>query len=345
MLKKAAFALTGLALLWFAVTGVVSASPNEQAEVTPFEYLVSVLVNARGSGEFSDALNETLADYFIDELIPSTTGETPEQVRERLKARLYPNHMPIAFKVLRAALTYANESGALTDEFSSLLYDYIVNDLIPSITGETLDQVRERLSDPRRARENAAGFYYSRGQRYSEDGSYEVAIPDLSRAIELDPEHIRLYSERAYAYLQVGDLDRAIADFTWTIEDGYGDVWELHGRGSAYKERGDYDEAIVDFDTAISILSNDAYLYLFRGLAYHMKDEYRRAIIDYNRAVAINPDDPYLHFFRSISLKALGKQNEYEKYFALLKDEYDIELALNLLLPAVPASESQAAAD
>ncbi|MXX53915.1 MAG: hypothetical protein F4Z35_08355 [Dehalococcoidia bacterium] len=75
-----------------------------------------------------------------------------------------------------------------------------------------------------------------------------------------------------------------------------------------------------------------------------MKSEYRRAIADYDHAIAINLDDPYFHFFRSISLEALSEENEYEKYFALLEDEYDIGLALRLLLPP-PYSQSQAAAD
>ena len=75
-----------------------------------------------------------------------------------------------------------------------------------------------------------------------------------------------------------------------------------------------------------------------------MKSEYRRAVADYDRAIAINPDDPYFHFFRSISLNALGEENEYEKYFALLEDEYDIQLALRLLLPS-PRSLAQIAAD
>ena len=86
-------------------------------------------------------------------------------------------------------------------------------------------------------------------------------------------------------------------------------------------------------------------MYLFRALAYHMKEEYRQAVSDYDRAIAINPDDPYFHFFRSVSLKALGEENDYEKYLALLEDEYDVQLALRLLLPAVPATGSQVAAD
>ncbi|MYA62612.1 MAG: tetratricopeptide repeat protein [Dehalococcoidia bacterium] len=107
---------------------------------------------------------------------------------------------------------------------------------------------------------------------------------------------------------------------------------------------GDYHRAIADFDTAISILPDNPYLYLFRGLAYYMKVGYKRAFSDFDRAIAIDPDDPYFHFFRSVSLEALGEENEYEKYFVLLEDKYDIGLTLRLLLPS-QKSLAQIAAD
>ena len=161
------------------------------------------------------------------------------------------------------------------------------------------------------AHEDSASVLAIVGKAHRETGDYYHAIADFDRAIELDPES------------------------------------PLHhrDRGIALYLNGDYDLAIADFDTAISMLPDDAYMYLFRALAYHMKEEYRRAVSDYDRAIAINPDDPYIHFFRSVSLEALGEENDYEKYLALLEDEYDVQLALRLLLPAVPATESQVAAD
>ncbi len=291
MLRKAAFGIAAPALLWIIASGVASASPDSQAGLTPFELLLSVLVDARGRSEFSDELNQTLADYFMEELISPATGEAPGQVRERLKARFYAEypHPPTAFEVLRAALIYADEIGALTDDISARFYDYFVDDLIPSVTGETPERVRERLGDPTRARENAAGFYYYWGRRYSGDGNYELAIADLSRAIELDPEHIRPYSERAYAYLQVGDMDGAIADMSKVIELEPDYAYGYTMRGIIYQEWGEYELAIADFTNAAEIETDNASHYMDRGHAYLLLGDVESAKEDYNRAGSLEP--------------------------------------------------------
>ena len=148
MLKKATFALIGIALLWTAVVGVASASPNEQTEITPFEFLMVVLLDADENDALTDEVNDLLADFFFDEAIPSATGETADEVRERLKTRFYPHHSPKPFEVLVAALTGAEESGALTGELSALLADIFIDMAIPRVTGETPEQVRERLYGP-----------------------------------------------------------------------------------------------------------------------------------------------------------------------------------------------------
>ena len=256
MLRKAIIIFIGLALLWTTVVGVVSASPNQQTELTPFELLMAVLSEAYYEDALSDELSQTLADHFMNELIPSVTGETAEEVRERLKARFYPGHEPDHFEILVAALSGADESGALTDEISGLLYDYLVDELIPSETGDTPEDVRERLSDPVRIREKVADFYVMRGLRYHENDHFDLAIADHTRAIEVAPEHLPAYVERAFAYRERGDLDHAIADFTRAIELDPIEGWLRYHRGIMYRDRGDYDLAIADFDKAIEVNPN-----------------------------------------------------------------------------------------
>ena len=195
-------------------------------------------------------------------------------------------------------------------------------------------------------------IWYGEAVAITGDSIYPEPVHPASAYFEDVYNNPEVYEDSASVLAIVGkalretdDYDRAIADFDRAIQLDPKSPLHYRDRGIALYLNGDYDEAIADFDIAISILPDDAYLYLFRALAYHMKEEHRRAVADYERAIAINPDDPYFHFFRSVSLEALGEQNDYEKYFALLEDEYDIGLALNLLLPAVPVEESQTAAD
>ncbi len=57
-----------------------------------------------------------------------------------------------------------------------------------------------------------AEAYYNRGFSFYELGSYEEAIADLSRAIELNPEDDRYYAQRAVVYLFSDRMDLAQAD-------------------------------------------------------------------------------------------------------------------------------------
>ncbi|MCY4652463.1 MAG: trypsin-like peptidase domain-containing protein, partial [Dehalococcoidia bacterium] len=62
---------------------------SEQGQ-TSFEILVSVLTDANDKGILSEYLIDTLTDLFVEELIASHTGETPEQITRRLSAQAVP---------------------------------------------------------------------------------------------------------------------------------------------------------------------------------------------------------------------------------------------------------------
>ncbi|PKB78865.1 MAG: hypothetical protein BZY88_16210 [SAR202 cluster bacterium Io17-Chloro-G9] len=88
---------------------------------------------------------------------------------------------------------------------------------------------RRLLPDP----EDANGFH-DRGNLRSRNGSYESAIADYSKAIEMDPA----FAEAHY------------------------------NRGSSFYEMGIYEEALSDLTRAIELNPNDARYYRQRSLVY-----------------------------------------------------------------------------
>ena len=64
----------------------------------------------------------------------------------------------------------------------------------------------------------SAPAYNNRGIAYSEQGEFEKAIADLTKAIELDPTDAPAYKNRGDAYWQEGELDKATADYNKVIE-------------------------------------------------------------------------------------------------------------------------------
>jgi tetratricopeptide (TPR) repeat protein len=87
-----------------------------------------------------------------------------------------------------------------------------------------------------------------------DQGDYERAIADFSKAIELDPGSADAYNRRGAAYDDLHEYEQAIADYSKSIEFNYDPLsWPYYNRGRAYYEIGDHDRAIVDFEKALEL--------------------------------------------------------------------------------------------
>ena len=64
---------------------------------------------------------------------------------------------------------------------------------------------------------DADGFH-DRGNRHSRNGSYELAIADYSRAIELAPGFTEAHYDRGFSFYELRRYEEAIADLTRAIE-------------------------------------------------------------------------------------------------------------------------------
>ncbi|KGN74548.1 hypothetical protein HR17_05290 [Porphyromonas gulae] len=137
--------------------------------------------------------------------------------------------------------------------------------------------------------------YHNRGDAYSKKGSYEEAIKDYSKAIELDDKYAPAYHNRGIAYCEKGWCEEAIKDFSKAIELDDKFALTYCGRGNAYSNKGSYDEAIKDYSKAIELDGKFVYAYEGRGKAYYKKGSYDEAIKDYSKAIEL--DDKYIHAY------------------------------------------------
>jgi lipoprotein NlpI len=79
-------------------------------------------------------------------------------------------------------------------------------------------------------------------------GKYELAVTDLNRALEMDPEYVLAYNGRGMAYLEMERYDEAVSDFETAISLDPGFSLAYFNRGEALYRSGDLDEALVDFE-------------------------------------------------------------------------------------------------
>lgn len=145
--------------------------------------------------------------------------------------------------------------------------------------------------------EEASGS--SVGERLIQEGRYEQAVDELTRALaaagfEEQPlsiltEGAKLYYRRGVAYLKMGFPDTAAADLTDAIKlvPNYGDAYEARGR--AYLALGDAFKARRDLTQAIRLQADNAGAYRARGEAYLERGDYERAVADFEHAVQQDP--------------------------------------------------------
>ena len=99
------------------------------------------------------------------------------------------------------------------------------------------------VTEPERAR---AVTYATRGEASRRAGRLDLAIEQLSRAIELNPTYPEAYHYRALAYRDQRDYEKAILDHTKAIElkPDYADAYQ--NRATAYYYQGEYVRAWAD---------------------------------------------------------------------------------------------------
>ena len=143
--------------------------------------------------------------------------------------------------------------------------------------------------------------FFGRGWAHFSRGDAAGAISDLTRAIDLNPQHSVAFMFRGEAYRDKGETDRAIADLTEAIRLGVPDWGYAYGqRGVERLRKGDFKGALVDLTKTIESHSKQpsrsgatdaklAALYLSRGTALLGSGDARSSISDLNFAVRMDP--------------------------------------------------------
>ncbi|WP_337660073.1 tetratricopeptide repeat protein [Anderseniella sp. Alg231-50] len=129
-----------------------------------------------------------------------------------------------------------------------------------------------------------------RGNYHMDNGNYNAALAEYTRALEYDPKSWVAFLLRAYLYQLQGKNALAIKDLDKTIE--FNPTVEAHVmRGVAYAFSGDDDAALKDYVTAVhmdpaygSTYKQRAYIYLRRG-------RFAEAEADIQEAMRLLPDD------------------------------------------------------
>ncbi|MDD5613822.1 MAG: tetratricopeptide repeat protein [Candidatus Omnitrophica bacterium] len=116
-------------------------------------------------------------------------------------------------------------------------------------------------------------------------------------------ESAREIFERAVEYHNQNSFDEAIAEFSKVIDvdPEYSEAY--YNRGLVYAKKGDYEQAIIDFTSAIGIEFDYADAYVARGLMYFFQEDYDKSWADVHKAESfgktVEPD--FIEILKSAS--------------------------------------------
>ena len=143
--------------------------------------------------------------------------------------------------------------------------------------------------------------YYKRGQAYSVQKQYDVALKDYNRVIAA------AYLDRGYLYEKKGEADKAIEQYQLSIyNDPTYEVAYDH-RGFMYNKTGRYDLALIDCTKAIELNPKYPAGYLNKGTSYEKQHLYKEAIETYRSMLENVPLEDVHHRDTAIKrIQALG---------------------------------------
>jgi len=149
--------------------------------------------------------------------------------------------------------------------------------------------IRKRLAEKypkeKRVHFDLAKYYKDRKK------SYDKAIEEFSKALELDPKYGLAINELAFTYAAVGDYDKALEFIKRYVEISPGDAKPIDSMAGLYFRMGNLNEAIVKFKEAIEMQKDFFESYWKLAYIYALKEEYSETMrwIDKFLTVAKSP--------------------------------------------------------
>jgi serine/threonine protein kinase/tetratricopeptide (TPR) repeat protein len=133
------------------------------------------------------------------------------------------------------------------------------------------------------------GAFVTLGISYSSRGTFDKAIVDLNKALELDPNYGEAHNELGYAYLRMGDYSKAVEHLKIYVSLSPGEANPLDSLAEAYFDMGRLDEAIANYKETLKINPDFDSSYFCIGYIYGLKTDYAEAMRWMDKFIATTP--------------------------------------------------------
>jgi tetratricopeptide (TPR) repeat protein len=146
---------------------------------------------------------------------------------------------------------------------------------------------------------------FEKGMSQMQPGTYDGAVSQFTRSIEIAPNLAGAYLNRAIALHALGERTTALEDLEHALALDSSLTRAYDERGRIYLEQKDHTRALQEFSRSIAIHPTTSGYYQ-RGMLYESLGEHEKAIADYDRAIVDRPDAPYAYRARALAKRNLG---------------------------------------
>jgi tetratricopeptide (TPR) repeat protein len=130
-----------------------------------------------------------------------------------------------------------------------------------------------------------------KGYRLHRQKSYQEALAELDKAIEIDPRNAEAYYWRGRTLISLGRLDQGVDDFKTAVKfkPDYAEAYDYLGWLAS--QRGEVDEGIAYLTKSIDLKSENAWAFFNRSRMFFSKGDVASAMRDAEKACSLGYQD------------------------------------------------------
>ena len=160
------------------------------------------------------------------------------------------------------------------------------------------------------------------GQIFMQKQDYEVALPYLKKAVELEPSNTKSIRNLAQIYYDMGQLEKSIQTYEVAIDketdrEVKADLY--FNLGILYNKVGNLEEAEYHFTNALDENPDDVEAVMGMAQVFENAEKWRKAEKFYRELIAIDPENPDHYRGMSRVLLQQGEPDESLRYLEKAK--------------------------
>jgi serine/threonine protein kinase/tetratricopeptide (TPR) repeat protein len=155
--------------------------------------------------------------------------------------------------------------------------------------------------------------WFDRAMVYQSRKQFEKALPDFSKAIELNRQRDNpwllgdAFHHRAFIYFMKGELEKALAGYSTAIELAPNNIWHWLGRAKTYAQLKQWPQAVADGTRGLELKADFIDLRQTRGDAYAALGQWDKAAGDYSELLKFTPNDYNVFLLRAVAYVKLKR--------------------------------------